>query len=156
MTTTWNLYLDRLLPASDTGSLVPGAHLITPRRRYVHHGIYTGDGRVVHYAGLCHSLRPLPIEEVTLEAFTWGQALAQLSWEPARFPAQEIVVRARSRLGEDAYDLLDNNCEHFCNWCITGQSRSEQVEWLLALSPALLRRLLGRMRGGSSAPARAA
>lgn len=156
MTSTWNIYRERLLPASDTGSLAPGAHLITPRRRYVHHGIYAGSGRVVHYAGLCHSLRPLPVEEVSLEAFTCGQTLAQLPRQSARFHAREIVLRARSRLGEDSYDLLNNNCEHFCHWCIAGQPRSEQVEWLLGLSPVLLRRLLGRIRGGPLAPACAA
>ena len=30
----------------------PGSHLISPRRGYTHHGIYVGDGKVVHYAGL--------------------------------------------------------------------------------------------------------
>ncbi|MCB1683597.1 MAG: lecithin retinol acyltransferase family protein [Pseudomonadales bacterium] len=146
MTSTWNIYQERLLPAYDSGRLTPGAHLITPRRRYVHHGIYAGSGRVVHYAGLCHSLRPLPVEEVSLEVFTCGQALAQLPGQAARFQPQEVVNRARSRVGENAYDLLNNNCEHFCHWCITGQPRSEQVEWLLELSPVLLRRLLGRVR----------
>jgi Lecithin retinol acyltransferase len=38
------------------------------------------------------------------------------------------VRRARSRIGEDDYRLLTNNCEHFCNWCLCGVSRSAQVE----------------------------
>jgi hypothetical protein len=46
------------------------------------------------------------------------------------------VRRARSRLGERHYHLLRNNCEHFCNWCQLGESRSEQVETLV--KPALL------------------
>lgn len=36
-----------------------------------------------------------------------------------------------ARLGEDDYRLLTNNCEHFCIWCLSGESRSEQVEALL-------------------------
>ena len=28
-----------------------GAHLVTPRRGYTHHGIYVGNGIVIHYAG---------------------------------------------------------------------------------------------------------
>jgi hypothetical protein len=44
----------------------------------------------------------------------------------------EVVRRARLRLGEDRYDLLTNNCEHFCEWCIRGVSRSHQVERLIA------------------------
>jgi len=47
------------------------------------------------------------------------------------FSAKEVVRRARSRLGEDRYRLLTNNCEHFCEWCLHGQDRSYQVEtWL--------------------------
>jgi hypothetical protein len=46
----------------------------------------------------------------------------------------EIVRRARSRLGENDYRLLTNNCEHFCNWCLSGVSRSAQVERRLRLA----------------------
>ena len=36
-----------------------------------------------------------------------------------------------SRIGEQNYNLLFNNCEHFANWCKTGRHRSGQVEdWL--------------------------
>lgn len=40
------------------------------------------------------------------------------------------MQRARSRLGECHYDLLSNNCEHFCAWCELGEPRSPQVESL--------------------------
>src|SRR5262245_59687729 len=43
------------------------AHLVTPRALYTHHGIYVGNGRVIHYAGLAHGLRRGPVEEVSLE-----------------------------------------------------------------------------------------
>jgi Lecithin retinol acyltransferase len=43
-----------------------------------------------------------------------------------------VVHRARSRVGEDGYRLLTNNCEHFCEWCLSGQHRSYQVDALLA------------------------
>jgi len=35
------------------------------------------------------------------------------------------------RLGEQNYNLLFNNCEHFAHWCKTGRHRSAQVESLL-------------------------
>jgi hypothetical protein len=44
----------------------------------------------------------------------------------------EVVRRARLRLGENRYHLLTNNCEHFCEWCIRGESRSLQVDKLRA------------------------
>ena len=48
-----------------------------------------------------------------------------------RFDRREVVARARSRLGERSYRILTNNCEHFCEWCLNGASRSTQVErWL--------------------------
>ena len=42
--------------------------------------------------------------------------------------AEEVVVRARSRLGENEYTIFDNNCEHFALWCKTGISMSQQVK----------------------------
>ena len=42
-------------------------------------------------------------------------------------PADTVVLRAKSRLGENKYDPLNNNCEHFALWCKTGISSSEQV-----------------------------
>ena len=38
-----------------------------------------------------------------------------------------VVQRAESRLGEQRYDLLTNNCEHFATWCKTGRQESEQL-----------------------------
>jgi len=44
----------------------------------------------------------------------------------------EAVRRARSRLGENRYHIIRNNCEHFCEWCLNGVSRSRQLESLPA------------------------
>lgn len=104
-----------------------GAHLVTPRRGYSHHGIYVGDGKVVHYAGLAVSLRRGPVEEVSIMCFAAGyEVLIAPSADPV-YERHEAVRRARSRLGENRYRLLTNNCEHFCAWCLYGESRSEQV-----------------------------
>ena len=48
--------------------------------------------------------------------------------EIQQFSPKETVKRARSRLGEKAYNLLFNNCEHFAFWCKYGTSKSVQVE----------------------------
>jgi hypothetical protein len=111
--------------------LLAGTHLITYRRGYTHHGIYLGNERVVHYAGRIKYPQGL-IEEISLAEFSEGRALRAQRWHAGRFNGDEIVRRARSRLGECRYDLLRNNCEHFCNWCRLGESRSFQVEWLTA------------------------
>jgi Lecithin retinol acyltransferase len=111
--------------------LIPGTHLIVCRRGYSHHGIYLGDGRVVHYAGRIKYPQGL-IEEISVAEFSEGRAFRAEILQTGRFNGSEIVRRARSRLGERRYDLLRNNCEHFCNWCRLGENRSSQVECLTA------------------------
>lgn len=108
--------------------LAPGTPIASPRLGYMHHGIYVGDGRVIHYAGFNRLLRTGPVEEVPLERFTRGRSFSVQSRIAPKFPAKVIVNRARSRLGEDHYRLWSNNCEHFVSWCLSDTSRSAQVE----------------------------
>jgi hypothetical protein len=114
-----------------------GSHLVTPRRGYLHHGIYVGDGKVVHYAGLAGGFHRGPVEEVLLAQFTGGRPVWVKSHAPSSFECREVIQRARSRVGEDCYRLLTNNCEHFCEWCLRGEHRSYQVEALLTRLRAL-------------------
>jgi hypothetical protein len=105
---------------------------MTQRRWYAHHGIYIGGGQVVHYAGLSSSWRRGPVARASLDQFSRGHPV-QLHEDAQRsYPAIEVVARALSRLNEDAYDLLHNNCEHFCSWCLFGAARSAQAERLLS------------------------
>ena len=63
-------------------------------------------------------------------------------WTPSSdlpaFVPQEVIRRARSRVGENRYRVLSNNCEHFCEWCLRGESRSYQVECFLSSRTALV------------------
>ncbi|KAF8386221.1 hypothetical protein PRIPAC_75363 [Pristionchus pacificus] len=43
------------------------------------------------------------------------------------FRPDEIVERAKSKLGEGGYNFVTNNCEHFANYCRYGKKRSGQV-----------------------------
>ena len=108
------------------------AHLVTPRRGYIHHGLYVGDGRIIHYPGLVGGLRRRAVEEVSLEEFARGRPVAVRMDSQPRFSGVEAVLRARSRLGENRYHIIRNNCEHFCEWCLNGVSRSRQLESLPA------------------------
>ena len=115
------------------------SHLVTPRCGYLHHGIYVGARRVVHYAGFAHGLRRGPVEEVPVDHFASGQRVWVRSEAPSDFDVPEVICRARSRVGEDHYRLLTNNCEHFCEWCLHGMARSFQVEaWFARPRLALL------------------
>jgi len=110
-----------------------GAHLTTSRRGYAHHGVYVGGGRVVHYAGFSGFWQCGPVEEVSLSRFSAGREVQIVKHAPSLFFPEDIVRRARSRLGENDYRLLTNNCEHFCNWCFSGISHSAQVQRPLRL-----------------------
>lgn len=107
-----------------------GAHLVSPRAFYLHHGIYLGAGEVVHYSGFSSSFRAGPVEVIDLERFAAGRPVWFVQ-EVREYSDAEVVSRARSRVGESRYSVLSNNCEHFCNWCISGNSCSAQIRALL-------------------------
>jgi hypothetical protein len=144
-----------------------GAHLITPFLGYTHHGIYVGDGKVVHYGALMYDLIRKPVEEVTLQMFAEGRPLYEVMHAEAAFDSVEVIRRARTRLGEKRYRLLTNNCEHFVEWCLHGVHRSFQAEtalayprmlgeWIEGSALRFLRRLFNRASAGIPAiPTRA-
>jgi hypothetical protein len=125
-----------------------GAHVITSRRRYLHHGIYVGGGNVVHYSGWARGWHRGPVEEISLDQFRCGGTVWVKCRRPYRFDPGEVIRRARSRVGEDHYRIFSNNCEHFCEWCLHGEPRSYQVEALLSLPARVLeaaRQLIARL-----------
>jgi hypothetical protein len=130
-------------------SLQPGTHLSTQRLGYRHHGLYAGEGRVLHYGGLHRFGRRGPVEEVSLARFARGRGFNVVpNHDTARFKGHEAVERARTRLGEDDYRLLSNNCEHFVTWCLSGEPRSAQIElWRARIDHVrvALRRAVGRL-----------
>jgi len=107
------------------------SHLVSSRAFYTHHGIYVGKGRVIHYSGLAFGLSSGRVEEVSLVRFANGGNVRVWNDTPS-FDRREVMERALSRLGERRYSLLTNNCEHFCTWAMHGESRSLQVEKVLA------------------------
>lgn len=119
-----------------------GAHVVTPRRGYTHHGIYVGGGRVVQYGGLSWGLRRGPVEEVPLSQFARGRPVRVRVAGSHWFDQREVVHRARLRLGEDRYSVLTNNCEHFCEWCVRGEHRSYQVDERITGYGSILLRLI--------------
>jgi hypothetical protein len=136
--------VDRVLHEGEEAS--PGTHLLTPRLTFAHHGIYVGDNKVVHYGGLGYQWHRGPVEEVLLSCFAQGHAVWVRRDSRNALTSQEVIRRARSRLGENSYRLLSNNCEHFCEWCSHGEHRSRQVERALALPRRLAHALTGVVR----------
>ena len=104
-----------------------GAHLIVKHLGYSHHGIYAGKGRVIHYSGFAHLFKKRPIEITTLEKFAHGKNIRVRHYEQPKYKSRHVVRRMRSRMHENNYHLIINNCEHLCSWAITGIESSPQV-----------------------------
>ena len=98
-------------------------HLQVPRQHglFHHHGIDLGDGTVAHY------LEGREILRSSIDAFRQDQPITVIEHDAAS--ATGVTLRrAMSRIGEQNYNLLFNNCEHFATWCKTGRHRSGQID----------------------------
>lgn len=98
-------------------------HIFIDRIAFTHHGIYIGNGQVIHYARLYDEY--ISIQCCSLEEFADEQTVYKLNRDqsPIRFSADEAVRRATSRLGESDYNLIWNNCENFVRWCRFGSDK---------------------------------
>lgn len=108
-----------------------GAHLIVQHFGYSHHGIYVGRGRVIHYSGFAHLFKKHPIEITTLARFSHGKSIRVQHYVKPKYQGRQVVRRMRSRMHENNYHLIINNCEHLCTWAITGTESSPQVLLML-------------------------
>lgn len=100
--------------------MAKGDHIYTQHTGFTHHGIDCGDGTVIHYS---HG----EVRQTSLSTF--GNGNQSFVKRYGQCDTDDIVIqRAESRLGENEYSLLFNNCEHFATWCKTGRNNSEQVK----------------------------
>lgn len=113
-----------------------GDHLISPRMGYSHHGLYLGRNQVIHYTGFSDGRHKGTIAITTLEEFCQGEGFTLQTYPFRLYDHEESAKRALSRLGEDWYDILLNNCEHFITWCILGLHSSHQVNRAVMASVA--------------------
>jgi hypothetical protein len=96
---------------------------------YKHYGIDCGDRTVIHYRKPSET-----IERTSLETFRRGNPVYVAEYSDGfGYIADVVVERAKSRLGEQEYNLLFNNCEHFTSWCKTGISDSKQIKDFLPI-----------------------
>lgn len=109
------------------------SHIKIKRDFYWHHGIQMSDGSVIHY-----TRRPGTKTKTKKNALIQPTAMDRFVRDNPNpvivvhhknpYPAALVEERARWCIGEDDYDLIKNNCEHFAVWCITGKDESKQVD----------------------------
>jgi hypothetical protein len=98
-----------------------------------HHGVELPGGQVAEN-GPFYGTR---ISD--LASFAKGGVVEVVAHDMTMAQREAAVERARSRVGEHAYDALDWNCEHFATWCVTGAPVSSQLtEWVARLAEAAL------------------
>ena len=108
--------------------LLPGDHICVRRtgRFYTHHGIYVGDGTVIHVTGSMREKVDPQVRETNLSGFLKGGTLKRRKYKE-RLPASETVRIARRHISDRSYSMIWNNCEHFATYCATGKRKSKQV-----------------------------
>lgn len=125
--------------------LKPGDHIYTEIRekgalKYVkHHGIYTGNGRIIHFSGNEFSVKGLlfggqktaRIRTTSIVKFMKHGRRLKIRKYVECASRDATIHSAETALVEQTYanyNLFHNNCEHFCHWCKTGKRSSKQVE----------------------------
>ncbi len=108
-------------------SQIFGQHLRVDRGPYYHHGIGVENNMVVHYGDPGGaSKRNAIIHLTTFTGFANGGHVEIMNYKE-RNPLQITRNRAIATIGNNGYDLISNNCEHFATWCASGVKFSMQV-----------------------------
>ena len=103
-----------------------GDHVAIRRGLYVHHCIYMGDG-------ICAHLTLDGVVQSNIDVLV-GKRCFWVIRHPNPYSPHEIIERVNSRLYDDTtYNLIFNNCEHFCSWACTGFRWSSQVFGTMAV-----------------------
>ena len=112
--------------------LILGDHIYVRRRGllYSHHGIYAGDGMVIHFKGTEKEKRDPAVMATDMDNFLRGGKLKRRNYK-RRLPPFETLRIARKHLAKKGYSLTFNNCEHFATYCATGKKKSVQVRRVL-------------------------
>lgn len=96
-----------------------------------HYGVVVGENDIVHFNLVAEDIE-IRIIRTDLQQFVNGGTrlqVCQISELNKQLSEKEIISRALSCVGTDfgGYNLLTNNCEHFANWCASGDRFSNQV-----------------------------
>ena len=112
-----------------------GDHIRVKRPYYYHHGVYVGEGMVIHFTGEQNDsvLEPekVIVRKTTIDFFANGEIVekAKPSFIEKRHvkSVKSIVEEAEKAIGEAGYDFLHNNCEDFANRICYNKKLTSQV-----------------------------
>lgn len=107
--------------------MAPGDHIKVYHGIYTHHGIDCGDGTVIHYKGGLDQKINAVISRTAKRIFSSGREIFVVNYKEC-LPPESVMKLAYSRLNENNYHLLFNNCEHFAMYCKTGQFENNLID----------------------------
>ena len=132
-----------------------GDHIYVRRKGllYSHHGIYAGEGTVIHFKGTVQEKKDPVVIITDMDNFLKSGNLRRRKYK-YRLPPSETLKIAREHLSKKGYSLTFNNCEHFATYCVTGKKRSRQVRGIvvgsvsiaLAVAAAVFRKKITRQK----------
>lgn len=93
---------------------------------YSHHGIYMGDGTVIHFTELFKEQGKNKILRTSLSDFARRRRVEVVEYEGFHFHRDITMYLAEKSIGRKGFGLFRNNCEHFASWCKTGVLESKQ------------------------------
>ena len=136
-----------------------GDHIYVRRKGllYSHHGIYAGEGTVIHYKGAEKEKKDAVVRETGMENFLNGGKMKRRDYKK-RLPHTESLRIARDHLSNSDYSLAFNNCEHFATYCATGKKKSIQVRKVvggivgitLSVTATVIRKKMAGTKEGNS------
>ena len=113
----------------------PSDIIRTKVKFYYHYGIFISEDEVIQFGLPDDPGRPAEkIKVISTDIYTF---LMGGEIEVAKPDSEErkkmrntadIIKTARDKIGEGGYDILHNNCEHFVNNCVFGESNSSFVD----------------------------
>jgi hypothetical protein len=128
----------------------PGDHIfrygaLFKQSLLTHHGIYIGNNNVIHFSGGSddsknlndyeNDMKTAKIVIATFDEFmNTKQHCFKVNGYITKYARKKILNRAFSKLDTnfDDYCPVTNNCEHFVNWCYTGEKTSTQSDFVIS------------------------
>lgn len=104
-----------------------------------HYGVFVSEDEVIQFGypplpEYAEKNDPVSVTAVDIDVFSCGKIIEAACLDrrerKKRIPPEKTVRLARERLGEEGYNIIHNNCEHFAYECVFGEKRSTQEEYI--------------------------
>ena len=97
-----------------------------------HHAVVTdveGNVRIIVHYNCLTVVEEVDLPEVGCRPGCLGEecnSLYRVNYQDC-YNSEYTALRARQLLGENRYNMIERNCEHFSRWCKTGSTSSSQI-----------------------------